>query len=185
MTLALVHTELSMLITALRADGEVDVGLCWSVPEQPGIVSTVLGEFPLVAVLQAADPLANRREVAFADLRTRQILITPRADNPYLESRLQADLTRAGIPRTRIEEVSRYDELAVHVVTRGHVGVHPGPIALTNPLPAVVFRPIADASDTVRICAISHADAHTDSIAALIASLRSIVGSLDLDDKLG
>lgn len=168
---------------AAVADGEVDVGLCWSVPEQPGITSTVLGEFPLVAVLRAEDPLASGREVALADLRTRQILITPRADNPYLESQLQADFIRAGIPRTHIEEVGRYDEMAVHVATRGHVGVHPGPIALTNPLPTVVFRPLADASDTVRICAISHAEARTDSIAALIASLRSIVGSLDIDDK--
>lgn len=62
--------------------------------------------------------------------------------------------------------------------------VHPGPIVLTNLLPTVVFRRIADASDSVRICAISHAEAHTSSIAALIASLRSIVGSLEIDDKL-
>lgn len=165
---------------AAVADGEVDVGLCWSVPEQPGIASAVLGEFPLVAVLQASDPLASRREVALADLRTRQILITPRADNPYLDTRLQADITRAGIPRTRVEEVARYDEMAVHVATRGHVGIHPGPIALTNTLPAVVFRPIADASDRVRICAISHAEARTDSIVALVESLRSIVGALDV-----
>ncbi|MER8157546.1 LysR family transcriptional regulator [Streptomyces sp. NPDC094472] len=169
---------------AAVANGEVDVGLCWSVPEQPGIASAVLGEFPLVAVVQAADPLASRREVALTDLRTRQILITPRADNPYLESQLQADIIRAGIPRTHIEEVGRYDELAVHVATRGHVGVHPGPIAFTNPLSTVVFRPIADASDRVRICAISRAEARDGSIAALIASLRSIVGSLDIDDKL-
>ncbi|MBP8535845.1 LysR family transcriptional regulator [Streptomyces sp. MK37H] len=169
---------------AAVADGEVDVGLCWSVPEQPGIASAVLGAFPLVAVLQASDPLASRHEVALTDLRTRQILITPRADNPYLESRLQADIIRAGIPRTHIEEAGRYDELAVHVATRGHVGVHPGPIALTNSLPAVVFRRIADASDSVRICAISRAEARTSSIAALVASLRSIVGSLDIDDKL-
>jgi DNA-binding transcriptional LysR family regulator len=169
---------------AAVANGEVDVGLCWSVPEQPGIVSAVLGEFPLVAVLQASDPLASRPEVALADLRTRQILTTPRTDNPYLDSQLQADITRAGIPRTHIEEVGRYDELAMHVATRGHVGIHPGPIVFTSPLPAVTFRPISDASVSVRICAISHAEARTDSIAALVASLRSIVGSLDIDDKL-
>ncbi|AGP52189.1 LysR family transcriptional regulator [Streptomyces rapamycinicus] len=169
---------------AAVAEGEVDVGLCWSVPEQPGIASAVLGSFPLVAVLRAADPLASRHEVALTDLRTRQILITPRADNPYLESQLQADIIRAGIPRTHIEEVGRYDELAVHVATRGHVGVHAGPIALTSSLPAVVFRRIADASDGVRICAISRAEARTSSVVALVASLRSIVGSLDIDDKL-
>jgi DNA-binding transcriptional LysR family regulator len=169
---------------AAVADGEVDVGLCWSVPEQPGIASAVLGEFPLVAVVRASDPLASHREVALTDLRTRQILITPRADNPYLESQLQADIIRAGIPRTHIEEVGRYDELAVHVATRGHVGIHPGPIAFTSSLPTVVFRPISDASGNVRICAITRADARTSSIADLLATLRSIVGSLDLDDKL-
>jgi DNA-binding transcriptional LysR family regulator len=169
---------------AAVAAGEVDVGLCWSVPEQPGIASAVLGEFPLVAVMQAADPLASRREVALTDLRTRQILITPRVDNPYLESQLQADIIRAGIPRTHIEEVGRYDELAVHVATRGHVGIHPGPIAFTSSLSTVVFRPIADASDSVRICAITRADARASSIADLVACLRSIVGSLDIDDKL-
>ena len=169
---------------AAVADGEVDVGLCWSVPELPGIASTVLGEFPLVAMLQPSDPLTSRRDVALADLRTRRILITPRTDNPYLDSRLQADFIRAGIPRTHIEEVGRYDELAVHVATRGHVAVHPAPIAFTNPLPAVVFRPITDASDSIRICAISHVEARTGPIAALVASARSIVGSFDIDDKL-
>ncbi|MEY9844616.1 LysR family transcriptional regulator [Streptacidiphilus sp. MAP5-3] len=173
---------------AAVADGEVDVGLCWSVPDQPGIASAVLGEFPLVAVVQASDPLASRREVALTELRTRQILITPRADNPYLDSRLEADLIRAGIPRTHIEEVGRYDELALNVAMRGHVGIHPGPIAFSNSLPTVVFRPIADASDRVRICAITRADARADartgSSTDLVASLRSIVGALDIDDKL-
>lgn len=169
---------------AAVADGAVDVGLCWSVPEQPGIISAVLGEFPLVAVLQVSDPLASRREVMLADLRTRQILITPRANNPYIESQMQADIVRAGIPRTHVEEVGRYDELAMHVAARGHVGIHPGPIAFTSALPTVVFRPIADASNRVRICAISHAEVRTASVAALVASLRSIVGSLDIDDKL-
>lgn len=166
---------------AAVADCEVDVGLCWSVPDQPGIVSAVLGEFPLVAVMQASDPLARCREVALTDLRARHILITPRADNPYLDSQLQADIIRAGIPPTHIEEVGRYDELGVHVAMRGHVAIHPGPIVLTSSLPAVGIRPIADASDRVRICAISHAAGHTDSIAALVASLRTIVGGLDLD----
>ncbi|HWO58730.1 MAG TPA: LysR family transcriptional regulator [Umezawaea sp.] len=158
--------------------GEVDVGLCWSVPDQPGITSTVLGEFPLVAVLRATDPLASRHAVAFTDLRTRRLLVTPRADNPYLDSRLRADVLRAGIPPAHVEEVGRYDELAVHVAAHGHVGVHPGPITFTNPLPTIVFRPITDASDTARICAITRSDAPTGTVAALIADLRTIVGAL-------
>ncbi|MFF1689593.1 MULTISPECIES: LysR substrate-binding domain-containing protein [unclassified Streptomyces] len=174
------------------ADGEVDLGLCWSVPDQPGIAGAVLGEFPLAAVVRASDPLASHREVSLSDLRARQILITPSADNPYLDSQLRADVLRAGIPLGHIEEVGRYDELAVHVATRGHVGVHPGPIALTNSLSSVVFRPISDASDSVRICAISrighhtgnHTDARAGSIAELIANLRSTVASLNIDDKL-
>jgi DNA-binding transcriptional LysR family regulator len=169
---------------AAVAEGEADVGLCWSVSERPGIAGATLGEFPPVAALRASDPLASRREVAFTGLRTRRILITPRADNPYLESQLRADFIRAGIPRTHIDEVGRYDELPVHVATCGHVGVHPGPIALTGAPRSVVFRPLADASDSVRICAISHAGTGNGSVAALVARLRAVVGSLDLTDRL-
>lgn len=163
------------------ADGEIDVGLCWSVPQQPGIESAVLGEFPLVAVLRSSDPLASHAEVSLTQLRSRQLLVTPRADNPYLDSQLQADVTRSGIPRAHIEEVARYDELVVHVAARGHVGIHPGPIALTSTLPSVVFRPIADASDRVRICAISHSGERSPATTSLIESLSTIVASLDLE----
>ena len=93
-------------------------------------------------------------------------------------------MIRAGVTSIHIEEVARYDELAVHVATRGHVGIHPGAIAFTNSLPTVVFRPIADASDSVRICAITRVDTHTGPIADLVASLRSIVGSFDVEDRL-
>ena len=93
-------------------------------------------------------------------------------------------MIRAGVTSTHIEEVARYDEPAVHVATRGHVGIHPGPIAFTNSLATVVFRPIADASDSDRICAITHADARTGPIADLVVSLRSIVGSLDNEGRL-
>lgn len=166
------------------ADGEVHLGLCWSVPDQPGIVSVVLGEFPWAAVLQASDPLASSAAVALADLRSRRILVTPRSDNPYLDSQLQADLTRAGIRRTDVEEVGRYDELVMHVATRGHVGLHPSPIALTSTLPTVVFRPVADASDDVRICVISREEARATAIGALVVELQAIVGSLDVHTKL-
>lgn len=165
-------------------DGEIDVGLCWSVPEQPGIDSVVLGEFPLVAVLRSSDPLASHAEVSLTQIRSRQILVTPRADNPYLDSQLQADVTRAGIPRAHIEEVARYDELVVHVATSGHVGIHPGPIALTSSLSSVVFRPIADASDRVRICAISHSGERSPSTISLIETLYMIVSALDFERAL-
>ena len=169
---------------AAVADGEIDIGLCWSVPDQPGISSTVLGEFPLVAVLRLADPLARLDRISLTDLRSRRLLITPRTDNPYLESQFRAEVMRAGIPDSHIEEVARYDELVVHVATRGHVGVHPGPIAVTSPLSTVVFRPIADALHTVRICAVTHVDALSPPVDALIRTLREIVHSVDVETAL-
>lgn len=169
---------------AAVAEGEVDIGLCWSVPEQPGIASVVLGEFPMVAVLWAGDALADHRQLSLTQLRSRHILITPREDNPYIASQFDADTTRVGIPPTSIEEVDRYDELVMHVAARRHVGVHPGPIALASPLSSVVFRPIADLRDTVRICAISHANARSQPVAAFVTQLRSIVDALDVAGAL-
>lgn len=176
------HTPQQLLAVA---DGEVDIGLCWSAPEQPAVTSLVLGEYPLVAVLRATDPLAASAEVSLTQLRSRQILATPGADNPYLESQFRAAVVRAGIHRTQIEEVARYDELVVHVATRGHVGVHPGPIALASPMAAVVFRPIADVPDLVQVCIISHPEARFPSIEPLVRSLSTIVEAFDLGTALG
>ncbi|MBB3327077.1 DNA-binding transcriptional LysR family regulator [Friedmanniella antarctica] len=167
-------------LTALT-DGAIDIGLCWSVPSRPGVESRVLGEVPLVVVLRADDPLVSRRVVPLVELRSRRILVTPRTNNPYLERQLRAGLTMAGISDSLVEEVERYDELVMHVATRGHVGLHPGAIALTSTLSTVVFRPVADA-DPIQVCAITRTEARpdrtavVDAIAEIFASMTTAAG---------
>lgn len=179
----LMHTRDQMRSVA---EGVVDIGLCWSARDVSRPLHSVpLGDFPVVAVLRADDPLAARSEIPLPELRARRVLITPRNDNPFIDSQLQADFAEAGVPKANVEEVLRYDELVVHVVaTNGSVGLHPGTIALMNRIPGVVFRPVTDPASSVTICALTRGGTAYPNTDALISVLTGIVGSIDLDTAL-
>lgn len=165
-------------------DGSVDIGLCWSASVHPPLASVPLGEIPIIAVLPADDPLATRRAVGLPDLRARRILVTPRADNPFIDSLLQAALVQAGVPMSNVAEVQRYDELAVHVAAGREVGLHPGTIAMMNRVPGVVFRVVADPALRVTICALTRSGPQPRPIEVLIDNLIEIVEEIDLDPAL-
>jgi DNA-binding transcriptional LysR family regulator len=160
-------------------DGTVDIGLCWSVLVEPPLQVTDLAEVPMVAVLREDDPLAAADTVSLSALRTRPLLVTPRKDNPYIDSRLQAAFLEAGIPLGNVEEIERYDELAVHVASGARVGIHPGTIAAVNRIGTVVFRPLVDPAPSVTIRALTRID-HDAASQALLDTLITVVRALDL-----
>jgi DNA-binding transcriptional LysR family regulator len=160
-------------------DGTVDIGLCWSVLVEPPLQATVLAEVPMVAVLREDDPLAAADTVSFSALRRRPLLVTPRKDNPYIDSLLQAAFLKAGVSLGNVEEIERYDELAVHVASGARVGIHPGAIAAVNRIGTVVFRPLVDPAPSVTIRALTRTD-HDAASRALLDTLITVVGALDL-----
>jgi len=165
-------------------DGTVDIGLCWSVLVEPPLQTTDLAEVPIVAVLREDDPLAAADTVSLPALRTRPLLVTPRKDNPYIDSLLQAAFLEAGVPQSHVEEIERYDELAVHVASGARVGIHPGTIAAVNRIGAVVFRPLVDPAPSVTIRALTRTD-HDAAARALLDTLVTVVGALDLPVPVG
>jgi DNA-binding transcriptional LysR family regulator len=124
--------------------GTVDVGLCWSAIVRRPLRSVSLADVPVVAVMRSDDPLAGLPAVPLIELRQRRLLMIPPADNPFIENRLQAGLVQVGVSKTDIEEVPRYDELVVSVVTTNRVGLHPATIAMINQIPGVVFRRVIE-----------------------------------------
>ena len=160
-------------------DGTVDIGLCWSVVVEPPLQATDLAEVPMVAVLREDDPLAVADTVPLSALRARPLLVTPRKDNPYIDSLLQAAFLEAGVPLGNVEEIERYDELAVHVASGARVGIHPGTIAAVNRIGAVVFRPLVDPAPIVTIRALTRTD-HDAASQALLDTLVTVVAGLDL-----
>lgn len=133
--------------------GAVDLGLCWSAVVRRPLRSVSLANVPVVAVMREDDPLAELPIVPLSALRKRRLLVIPRADNPFIENRLQAGLVQAGVARSNVEEVPRYDELVVNVVTTNRVGLHPATIAMTNRIPGVAFRRVVepDLSETISV----------------------------------
>ena len=124
--------------------GAVDVGLCWSALVRRPLTAVSLADVPVVAVIRSDDPLAELPAVPLVELRNRRLLMIPHADNPFIENRLQAGLVQVGVSKADIEEVPRFDELVVNVVTTNRVGLHPATIALINQVPGVVFRRIVE-----------------------------------------
>lgn len=154
-------------------DGAVDIGLCWSAAVRQPLTAVSLCEVPVVAVLREDDPLAAGPEIPLAELRNRCVLATPGHENPFVADRRRVSFTQAGVVTPIIDEVCRYDELAVQVAAGNRVGLHPATLAVTNDIPGIAFRRIVDPGLYETICALSrapvtHPDA--DSVLATLAA---------------
>jgi DNA-binding transcriptional LysR family regulator len=160
-------------------DGTIDIGLCWSVLVEPPLEAIDLAEVPMVAVLRADDPLAAAETVSLSALRRRPLLVTPRKDNLFIDNMLRAAFLEAGVPLGNVEEIERYDELAVHVASGARVGIHPGAIAAVNRIGSVVFRPLVGPAPSVTIRAMTRTD-HDAASQALLDTLITVVRALDL-----
>lgn len=166
-------------LRALEA-GTIDLGLCWSPPTLEFLSSTPLAEVAMVAVLRKDDQFASREGVRLRDLGGRPILLTPRGVNPVIDAEIQSDLAAAGIPSAQVTEVPRTDEMALQVAAGRGVGLHPGTIAITSPVPGLVYRPIIDPTRTVRISAIQRSDVVHPDVPLVLESLRKVVEGLGL-----
>ncbi|MBP2479026.1 DNA-binding transcriptional LysR family regulator [Crossiella equi] len=138
---------------AAVAEGRIDLGLGWSAVTRPPLAAVTLAAVPVVAILRADDPLALASHVHFADLRDRQVLLAARNTNEAVHSQLLADFVQGGLRVTEVEEIPRYDDLALHVVSRNRVALHPATAAVLNRVPGAVFRPLVHPSPVVTITA--------------------------------
>ncbi len=172
----LMHTPQQM---AALEDGRADLGLCWSAATRSPLNTVVLGQVPIVAILRAEDPLATAKEVPLSALRTRSLLMTPRSDNPFVDSVIHTELVHAGVSTANVEEVGRFDELTVRVAAGQRIGLHPATITATNRVPDVVFRPIAKPGIRVTICLVHREDRAT-AVEPLLTALREIGDGLGL-----
>jgi len=159
--------------------GTVDVGLCWSAVVRRPLRSVSLADVPVVAVMRGDDPLAQLPVVPLIELRKRRLLMIPRADNPFIENRLQAGLVQVGVSKSDIEEVPRYDELVINVVTTNRVGLHPATISIINQIPGVVFRRVVDPDLTETVCVLmrgAHADSDVDRVVEVVGAATEELG---------
>jgi DNA-binding transcriptional LysR family regulator len=137
----LLHTH--QQISAI-AEGSVDLGICWQAEAEPPLRSTVLARCPFVAIMRSDDPLEGKPSLRMADLRGRRLLVSRRSDNRFIDSRVESALVAAGMSTKCLDEIDRYDELAVNVASGQSIGLHPATVLLINRVPGLAFREIED-----------------------------------------
>ncbi|MCA1656064.1 MAG: hypothetical protein LC635_06495, partial [Pseudonocardiaceae bacterium] len=166
------------------ADGRIDVGLCWDVDTVPGLRSFVLAHVPMVAVLNADDPLAEHGEISLELLRDRHVLVTPRRDNPFIDARMRSAFSAVGRRRGGLVEVPRYDELPLQVAASRRIGLHPGTIALANRVPGIVFRRVAPPTHVTICVVVREAVADDPPLRLLVELLGQVAAGIDVDGEL-
>lgn len=166
------HTREQIL--ALQS-GAIDVGLCWEPIISDQVSKVVLAASPLVAIMRQDDALAqDSSPIALHELAGRQLLLSPRADNPTAFARIDHGFRRAGIDPDAVMEVTHYDIVSVHVAQGYGIGIHPLLAASLNRVPGLVFRPVMD-DITLNVCAIvMTAAAATPETALMLAALGAV-----------
>lgn len=143
------HEQLGAL-----ASGSIDVGICWQPAVTEPLEAVRLATCPFVALMKDDDPLRDVRRLRVRDLAGRQILMSPRADNRFIDARVESKLNEAGICSRSLAEVDRYDELAVNVVRRSMIAIHPASIVGLNRVPGIVARRLHDDDLELEIAAV-------------------------------
>jgi DNA-binding transcriptional LysR family regulator len=129
--------------TAALRDGRIDVGLLRFPYDEPGLLSKVVSEDPLVAALPAKHPLAKRRRIALKDLAADEFVLYTRASGPSVHDVIVGYCQAAGFT-PRISQQGADVQTIVSLVAAG-LGVSLL-IAPTPPIDpaAVVYRELSD-----------------------------------------
>lgn len=124
-------------------DGRIDVGLLRFPYDEPGLLSKVVSEDPLVAALPAEHPLAKRRRIALKDLAEDEFILYTRATGPSVHDVIVGYCQAAGFT-PRISQQGADVQTIVSLVAAG-LGVSLL-IAPTPPIDpaAVVYRELSD-----------------------------------------
>ncbi|MPZ82488.1 MAG: LysR family transcriptional regulator [Actinophytocola sp.] len=127
---------------ALR-DGRIDAGLLRPTPGEPGIETRTLSRDPLVAALPAGHRLADRAELALADLAGESFVFYPRAAGPSVHDTIVGHCVLAGFSPRIVQHA--VDVQTIVALVAADLGVS----LLISPTPAthehaVVYRPLSD-----------------------------------------
>jgi hypothetical protein len=92
---------------------------------------------------------------------------------------LDIGFVEAGIVTPDLDEVPRYDELAVQVATGNRVGLHPATLSLANHMPGIVFRRVVEPSLYETICVLTRLPAQHPDTDTVLNALTHAAAELD------
>jgi DNA-binding transcriptional LysR family regulator len=168
--LALRELPTAAQLEALRG-GRIDVGVIRPPVDEPDLVLETIHTEPVVVALPAGHPLAEREQVALADLLDEGFVLLARREAPGLHDSLNRALARAGGAPRVVQEV-REMQTVVGLVAAG-LGVSLVPASVGGDAHAgVVFRPVAGHPPEVALALAWRAGDDSAVLAAFVQTAR-------------
>jgi DNA-binding transcriptional LysR family regulator len=123
-------------------ENRLDVGLMRPHARQPDLLSQKLLDEPLMVVLPARHPLADREAVDLPSLRGLPVISFTPANSPYLRDMVEGLLSRDGDTPTVVQRATQPHTLVSLVAAGLGVALVPE-LTSRNRLDGVVYRPLA------------------------------------------
>jgi DNA-binding transcriptional LysR family regulator len=155
------------------ADGSIDVALALCPELAAELHVERIRREPLVVLLPAGHPAADRDAVPLAELRRNEFVLFPRHLAPRLHDILVAVFRRAGFePRLRTESFHAGWDLGLLADIGAGVLV---PASVSGGAPdGLVAVPLSDVNDQLETCLVSRADARSPAVAACSEAVRDL-----------
>lgn len=131
--------------------GEIDLGFLRETRPAPPLVSKVLFDEPLVAVLPATHPLAARQTLAVGALRAEPFVFFPRRLGGAFYDRLVSFCAEAGFVPRIVQEATQWQSVVCLVEAGLGVSLAPGCVQRFR-WKAVVYRPLRGLRTVVSAC---------------------------------
>jgi DNA-binding transcriptional LysR family regulator len=170
---------------AAIADGRLDVGLTRPPRRLPtGVTAQLVRREGLCVALAVDHPLARGGAVRAADLGN-EAFITPRfVEGPTIFDHLERVASAGGFTIQTIHEVG--DIVAALCMAAGGYGVVVGPESMSGfSFPEIVFRPLADVTETVDLIIAYRTAEPSASVRAFVACAAALGKRLERDAPTG
>lgn len=176
--LDVVLTELTSIqqVEALRA-GRIDVGLGRVPIEADGLLTTVIEEEPLVAVLPASSDLAKLKRVSLEVLASQTIILYPAQPRPSFADQVLSHFRNRGFPIQSTYETNGL-QTALGMVAAG-IGFSLVPRSVQQfRREDIVYRPISDTGIFSPVLMTTRIDDQSKDLVSLCTEIRTAMGSI-------
>ncbi|WP_404386417.1 LysR substrate-binding domain-containing protein [Knoellia locipacati] len=159
-------------------DGTLDICILRPPVRDPGLRVRVLRQEPLIAVLPAAHPLAERDGIRLEDLRDEPFITYPSRHRSVLHDATFDACQRAGFVPKVVQEVSETSTLVVFVAAGLGVALVPEPVRHLT-ITGAVYRPLVGEPSFVELAVATRGDERSPHVLRILEALRSLLTTPD------
>lgn len=163
-----------MQVTALR-EHTLDIAFLRPPVRDPGLDVRVLRKEPLIAVLPAAHPLADKTSVRLAELKHDRFITYPSQHRSVVYEAVIDACEHAGFIPTHTLEVTETSTLVVFVAAGVGVALVPASVQHLR-VTGAVYLPLAGTTQEVELAVAVRADDESPQVGRVLSRIHQLVG---------